>query len=353
MSSLADAVLELASIPAPTFQEEARLEWVERRLAGKPGRRYRDETGNLVWTWGDEAERPAVLVMAHVDTVFPADTELRFRRENGYLVGPGIGDNAAAVVVAVDAVSSLLERDRVAAGAVAFTVGEEGLGNLRGALGACRDLRPHRAIALEGQGLEEVQVNAVGSVRARLRATGPGGHSWADRGAPSALHELMRVAVGLLDAATPDVPVNVGLIEGGRSVNAIADRAECIVEARAVDEPALADFSRALQALSLDEPLRLDVELVGRRPAGRLDPGDPLLVTVEAVRAELGLHRARSEASTDANAALACGIPALALGVSYGDGMHTLAERIEEASLDLGRAQVYRVLERLLVGEAA
>jgi acetylornithine deacetylase/succinyl-diaminopimelate desuccinylase-like protein len=351
MSSLADAVVELASIPAPTFHEQDRLEWVERRLEGRPGRRHRDEVGNLVWAWGDGAQPPAVLLMAHLDTVFPAETPLRFERRDGDLVGPGIGDNAAAVVVAIEAAASVLEHASVAPGAVAFTVGEEGLGNLRGALAACRALAPDCAIALEGQGLEEVRVDAVGSVRVRLVVHGPGGHSWADRGSPSAVHELIRLAAPLVDQGTPDVPVNVGLIEGGRSVNAIADRAESVVEARALDEPALAQFRRAIEALTVDDPLRLETTVVGHRPAGRLERGHRLLAVVEQVRDDLGLPRARGEASTDANAALACGIPALALGVSYGGGMHTLHERIDVASLELGCAQVTRVLERLLVRE--
>jgi len=167
---LADEIVELAGIPAPTFSEDGRLAWLERRLAGAPGWRHRDGVGSLIWSWGEG--RPRLLLLAHVDTVFAKETPLRFRRESGFLVGPGIGDNAAAVVVVLHVVEELLARGPLAAGAVAFTVCEEGLGNLRGARAACEGLRPEAAIALEGHGLEKVIVEAVGSVRARVHVTG-------------------------------------------------------------------------------------------------------------------------------------------------------------------------------------
>lgn len=350
--SLADLVLEIARIPAPTFAEEPRLAWLEERLRDAPGRRRRDEAGSLIWEWGEG--RPRLVVAAHVDTVFPADTRLEFEQRDERLVGPGIGDNAAAVAVALDAVRELLETGRtLAPGAVAFTVGEEGLGNLRGAHAVCQALAPELFLALEGQGIERVDVDAVGSLRATVTVTGPGGHSWRDRGRASAIHELLRVGAELVARSTREVPVNIGLVSGGRSINAIADRAELLVEARALDEAALAEFEHVLGALSVPEPLGLACEIVGRRPAGRLARDHPFVVAVLAVRSELGLPDRLAEGSTDANAALAAGIPALSLGVACGAGMHTLEEWIEPDTLALGRAQLVALLERLLGAEVA
>lgn len=343
---LVEAIVELAQIPAPTFAEGKRISWLERALADAPGRRHRDAVGNLVWSWEDDP--PVVLVMAHVDTVFPADTPLRIRREDGALVGPGSGDNAAAVIVTLAVVLELLAGGKVAPGAVAFTVGEEGLGNLRGAKAACEALRPACAIAVEGHGLEQLLTDCVGSVRVRLRVVGPGGHSWVDRGTPSAIHALLELGASLARRSTREVPVNVGLIGGGRSVNAIADEAELVVEARAVGQAALDEFHGVLRGLSVAPGLELAAEVLGERPAGRLDPADPLLRVVREVREELGLPAASSAGSTDANAAIALGVPALALGVATGSGMHSLDERIDTASLALGREQLLRVLRRLL-----
>ena len=342
-------IVELALTPAPTFAEEPRLAWLERRLRGQPGRRWRDGAGNLVWAWGDVDDAMRLIVAAHVDTVFPADTQLRADRVGDDLVGPGVGDNAAAVAVAVDVVGRLLaESGDIAPGAVVFTVGEEGLGNLCGAHAACAALAPELFIALEGHMLETVLVDAVGSVRARVEVTGPGGHSWSDRHMPSAIHALAELIQQLRSAATDDAPVNVGRIEGGRSVNTIADRAAMVTECRSVDQGRLESFSAALERLEVPDPLQVEVTLVGLRPGGSLPPGSPLLAAALDARHQLGLPLDTGAGSTDANAALSRGIPAICLGVSFGRGMHSLDERISVSSLDLGAAQLALVLRRLL-----
>jgi tripeptide aminopeptidase len=346
MSALNDDIVAIARTPAPTFSEEARLQWLERRLASAHGRRERDAAGNLVWSWGDGP--PRVVVAAHVDTVFPAGTELDVREHDGHLVGPGVGDNAAAVAVAVHVVETLLEEGPVAPGAVAFTVGEEGLGNLRGATHLCRSLAPEAFIALEGHGLEEVLVDAVGSVRARVTVRGPGGHSWEDRGTPSAVDGLVDLASRLRRLGTQTAPINIGTVAGGRSVNTIADHAELLVERRALKQASLDVFADTIAGLRLLMPLEVTTEIVGRRPAGRLERKAPLLAAVLEVRRRLRLPVKLGEGSTDANAALAAGIPALCLGVARGDSMHSLHERIERSSLAEGAEQLRQVLQLLL-----
>jgi acetylornithine deacetylase/succinyl-diaminopimelate desuccinylase-like protein len=327
----------LAEIPAPNLGEEARVAWLEQRLADAPGTRERDDAGNLVWALG---EPPFALgLLAHVDTVFPADVPHRVEQRGDVLTGPGIGDNALAVAVAVDVVERLAPDGLV----VVFTTGEEGLGSLRGARHAAATISMEAAIALEGHGLDDVTVDAVGCVRVRLTVTGPGGHSWADRGRPSAIRGLLDVLAQLPD-------VNVGLIDGGEAVNGIARRAAATVELRSVDEEELERAAQRFAALEAPAGLELQVETVDRRPAGRVDRDHPLLNAVRETRAELGLPDDLQDGSTDANAALAAGIPALSIGCARGGDMHTPDEWIERASIPLGVAQLEGVLRRLLKG---
>jgi tripeptide aminopeptidase len=350
VSRLIDDLVELAQTAAPTFDEGPRMEWLSDRLADAPGRCGRDSAGNTIWSWG--AGPPTVVLAAHVDTVFPSQTDLTVRAEGDELIGPGIGDNAAAVAVAVNAVEALLADDDLAPGAVAFTVCEEGLGNLRGAVAAVDGLSPAAFVALEGHGLDEVIVDAVGSIRAQVRVTGPGGHSWEDRGAPSAIDGLITLAASLQALGSADAPVNIGTIGGGRSINTIADSATMLVERRALAQEPLERFEDAVRGLALPAPLRVDTDIVGRRPAGRLDRDAPLLRRVVAVRDQLGLTTTLSDGSTDANAALAAGIPALCVGVSRGSGMHTLNERIDRRSLEEGAKFVEALLRELLMTES-
>ncbi len=326
-----------AAVPAPTGAEEPRLAWLEQRLAGAPGVRRRDAAGNLVWSFGEG--RPELLVMAHVDTVFDAEVELRFERDGDFLVGPGVGDNATAVMATVWA----LERTSPPPGlVVAFTVGEEGLGNLRGARQVCGDLRPVRVIAVEGHGLDHVVIEHVGSVRARLAVSGPGGHSWRDRGTPSALHALIELGGGLVADG-----VNVGRMSGGGAVNAIASAAEMFVELRSLDDAVLSAFEARLGALTVAPPLTLSCEVVGRRGAGQIDAGHPLVRSVLRARRPLGLGEVFGAGSTDANAAAVLGIPAVGIGCANGEGMHTVHERIDLVSLETGVRQLEAVLSAM------
>ena len=334
----AEELARFTAIAAPTGSEEARIRWLEDRLAGGPGSLGRDEVGNLVWSFGGS---PELLLMAHVDTVFHGVEAIEVVRDGDELVGPGVGDNAAAVMTVVWTLSEL---ESIPPGlAVAFTVGEEGLGNLRGALHACRSLRPGLAIALEGHGLDEVVTEHVGSTRARVTMRGPGGHSWSDRGTPSAIHALLPIGTGLAMAGA-----NIGRISGGSAVNAIAAEAELFAERRSLDQAELDEFERDLAEFRVEPPLSLEFEIVGRRPAGRIFRDHPLVHTVAGVRSALGLPDAFGAGSTDANAAAAFEIPAVSLGCTRGSGMHTPGERIELEPLGLGCRQLGAVIAALL-----
>ena len=340
----ADAVA-LAELHGGTGHEQVRIDWLQERLEHAPGSRYVDGVGNLVWAFGPPPYRLAVLV--HVDDVFDEATERGVTRRDGWLCGPGIGDNAIAVATTV-AVAELSLAGPLPV-AVVFTVGEEGLGGLRGARHACRELAPEAVLALEGHGCDRVFTDAVGSLRVRLTVTGPGGHSWWDRGRPSAVHEL----TGLLHAMITSVPapltVNVGLVEGGSGVNAIAARASATVEWRATDQAALDRQEAALAGLgpAVAPGLRLSVERLDRRP-GSLPVTHPLVAAVLRARSSIGLPVTTADGSTDANAALAAGIPAVALGCCQGEDMHAPTERIRADSIATGAAQLRAVLAEVL-----
>jgi tripeptide aminopeptidase len=337
----ADELAGFTAIAAPTGSEGARIRWLEERLAGEGGSLARDEVGNLLWRFGDASGSPELLLMAHVDTVFAEIDDIEVRRDGASLVGPGVGDNAAAVMAVVWTLSEL---ESIPPGlAVAFTVGEEGLGNLRGALHACRSLRPRMAIAVEGHGLDEVVVEHVGSTRARVTVRGPGGHSWSDRGTPSAIHALLAIGTELAYSGA-----NVGRVSGGGAVNAIAAEAELLVERRSLDQGELDGFEGSVRGLRVEEPLRLECEIVGRRAAGHISRHHRLVQTVVEVRRSLGLADGFGSGSTDANAAAAFDIPALSIGCTRGSGMHTLGERIDLEPLELGCRQLSELIPAML-----
>ncbi|GGM97522.1 peptidase M20 [Thermus composti] len=322
-------LLELAPL-----SEEGRARYVARHLAGA----RRDGVGNV---FAGEGE---VLLLAHLDSVFPPGP-WRFQGERLY--GPGVGDNASGVAVLL----SLPELPGVVRG---FTVGEEGLGNLKGARALVAALGPKVVVAVDGY-LPGVVDRALGSVRFRVRFLGPGGHAWGDRGAPNpvfALAEGLRVLERRV-AGREGVSLNAAGLRSGEAVNAIPQEASALLELRALDPGALEALWREARA-DLEEVARryrvgLGLEVLGQRPAGSTFTPRLRAAAEEALRA-IGERPLFQAASTDASAGVERGIPALALGVYRGGGAHTPEEWVLPKSLWEGRRVLLAFLKALGVG---
>jgi tripeptide aminopeptidase len=333
--------IALCEIPAPTGAEEARAREVARRLTVLGLDARGDAAGNVLARVGGDG--PALAVAAHLDTVFAGLDEVRVWRDGQLVHGPGIGDNALGLAGLLH-----LARRLTGAGAgalrrpvlLAATVGEEGLGDLRGARAVIAGGGVQELIAVEGGDLADVVPGGPGSVRVRIACTAPGGHSWADRGAPSAAHALIRLLGEVL--AEPGVEaVNVNGLASEGQVNAIAPRAGALLDLRDLDGARLgaarAALERRVAAVAGATGAAIALEVVGDRPGGRLPADHPLLADLLAVRAAAGLPEAEpSLQSTDANAALGAGLPALTIGLARVLGAHTLAEHADVSELATG-----------------
>jgi acetylornithine deacetylase/succinyl-diaminopimelate desuccinylase-like protein len=323
------------------------------RFAAKGIRPQRDTAGNVLARFGP-AEGPALVVAAHLDTVFPATTPLEPREQDGLLQGPGIGDDCLGLAALVHLAGLVAAGPQPARPLLlAATVGEEGLGNLRGARALLDDQACDAFIAVEGHGRDTLQVAGIGSVRLRARFTAPGGHSWGDRGAPSAVHALLDAGSAALSAAA-GAHINVGVVSGGTSINTIAGTAVAEIDLRAADDRELdATRERVAAALRAATPrdARVEIELLGRRPAGATAPDHPLVEAARAARRAAGLPPADENASsTDANAALGRGIPAICLGLTHGANAHRPDEHVELAPLGPGLAALEHLVRTLVYG---
>jgi len=345
----------IARIPAPTFEEAERARFVARCFAERGATVEIDEIGNVVARRKGSGSAKSLLLAAHLDTVFPRETPLELERGEGWIRGPGIGDNALGIAGLLTLWDLLTAFDVVTPGdlLLAANVGEEGLGNLRGMRALVEHYGPElgAVVAVEGHNLGRVTHVAVGSLRLRIVVRGPGGHSWGNFGTPSAVHELARIICALTEISVPRVPkttYNVGTIEGGVSVNTIAPLAQAVVDLRSIDRRELERLYRAVEAICARHRSRsvdVDIEFLGERPAGET-PADSRLVR-EAVRIlrELGVEPVLDASSTDANAAIAAGIPAICIGLTRGRGSHTLEETIEVPPLERGLLQLLRLVQ--------
>jgi tripeptide aminopeptidase len=331
---------ELAVIPAPTGAEQRRAELVSDWWTADGLTPRADSVGN-VWAMITPGGGPAILLCAHLDTVFGPEVPHEIRLVDGRLSGPGVGDDTVAVA-ALSAVGSLLTGGAGPLWLVA-TIGEEGAGNLAGmrhAL-AAPPQSVSAVIAVEGNYLGRVVNTSVGSVRWRVAFSGPGGHAWEQSTAPSAVHAAAVAAAGISALTVPGArcSANIGSIAGGEAINARARSAWFEVDLRADAPDPLRELeSRARAVLAAARPAGIAVQItdIGRRPAGRTDPSHPLVRAAISALERSGLTAELGAASTDANAAHEASLPAVALGVTRGDGEHTPHEWIETGPIGPG-----------------
>ena len=357
--------VRITEIPAPPFQESVRAAYMKKILAAAGLRVETDEIGNVIGEWPGTSPE-IVMLTAHLDTVFPAGTDVHVKREGGRLLAPGISDNGTGLAALVALSKAFRDAKIKTNKTILFVadVGEEGEGNLRGmrALVDSYKKRLKYVLALDGSATEYVTTAALASRRVEITITGPGGHSWSDFGAPNPIHALGRGIARFVTARVPESPrtsFNIGEIEGGTSVNSIPSSAHMKVDLRSESESELASLEGLLRdavKVGIDEEmsaarergmagstnlLNLKINVLGVRPAGELPENSPLLAALLAADTQLGNRSRRERSSTDANIPLSVGIAAISLGAGgRSGGAHTLEEWFDPAGRELGLQRV-------------
>lgn len=351
-AAVAELTQRICEVPAPTGNERQRAQlvaslWQERGYTPEI-----DAVGNVYVRRGKREQGPVLMLLAHTDTVFPQTTPISVVRQGDILRGPGIGDNSvnvAAMIGTLDILDELAQTTAVDIIAVA-DVGEEGLGNLLGARTAVERYREQlgAVIAIDGS-LGKITHGAVGSKRWRITVRGPGGHSYGAFGTPSAIHGLSRIIAAIAELPVPQQPkttFNVGIIEGGTSVNTIAAHASALLDIRSTDITALnhvADEVRTIVAQRAGTGLTTEIEVLGERPAGERSQSDPLVQLAAIAISWLGMEPSYGASSTDANIPISLNIPAVCIGITQVERMHTLEEFLYVPPIGNGLAQLTRL----------
>ena len=357
--------IRITEIPAPPFQEATRAAYMKNLLAGAGLRVSVDATGNVIGEFPGSSPE-IVMLTAHLDTVFPAGTDVRVKREGGRLLAPGISDNGTGLAALVALAKAFREAKIKTNKTILFAadVGEEGEGNLRGirALVDAYKKNLKYVIALDGSATEYVTTSALASRRVEISITGPGGHSWSDFGVPNPIHALGRGIARFVVVRVPESPrtsFNIGEIEGGTSVNSIPMSAQMKVDLRSESETELSKLEGQLRdavRAGIDEEmaaarergmagsttlLDLKITVLGVRPSGELPENSPLLAALLAADSRLGNRSRMERSSTDANIPLSLGIAAISIGAGgRSGGAHTLDEWYDPAGRELGLQRV-------------
>jgi len=347
-----DDQVRLCEVEAPPFKETKRAEVYARmfREAGLQNVRI-DKVGNVLGDRPGAQPRPRLVFSAHLDTVFPEGTDVKVKREGTLLKGPGIGDDCRGLAVVLAVIRAMNQANIQTPGPITFvgTVGEEGLGDLRGVKYLFNEGMKgqiDRFVSLDGTGLGITHI-AVGSLRYRVTFKGPGGHSYGAFGLSNPMHALGRAVAAISQfevPADPKTTFNVGRMGGGTSVNAIPFDAWFEMDMRSASPSALqaldAKFHRVVdEAVKAEDArwsksvLSVDKALVGNRPAGQTAATSPIVQAAVSVTRALGFPVTLDEGSTDSNIPMNLGIPAITIdGGGRGRGAHALDESFDSTN---------------------
>jgi tripeptide aminopeptidase len=351
VSAPVQTALAIQQIAAPTFAEMPRAQAVARRFSDLGLSDVTvDELGNVYARRAGSADAalPAIVVTAHLDTVFPPETDLTVRHEGNRIYGPGLGDNSTGVAGLLHLAAVLQQQQLPHQRDIWFAanVGEEGLGDLRGMRAVVDRLAEQTAavVVLEGCDFGTIHHQAIGVRRYRVRTQAAGGHSWGNYGNPSAIHALARLAARLADLTVPSQPrttLNIGTISGGTSVNTIAQSAELLLDMRSVSLQTLQQLAARVDALiaataAEQVGVQFTTTVVGDRPAGSLPREHALVQATAAAFTAVGAQLTFQQSSTDANIPLSRHLPAVCIGLTDGGNAHRTDEYIEPANLGRG-----------------
>lgn len=364
---MVDEIVKLTEIPAPPFKEAARAAAYRDLLkdAGLEAVEI-DEEGNAmgVYRGTGAAGGPAVMIAAHLDTVFPEGTPVKVRREGTRLHAPGIGDDTRGLAVLLAYARAMKESGVRVRQDIIFVgnVGEEGPGDLRGVRylltkGKYKD-RVKAFFSMDGTDASRIVNGGVGSKRYRITWKGPGGHSFSAFGLVNPMAAMSQAVVDFYKIAVPAQPkttYSASVTGGGTSVNSIPNEAYMEFDMRSESPAELAKLEQAFLAIvrksvegenaarSVKEgPIAADIKVIGDRPAGETAATQPIVRNAEAIVRANGLDPKPSFSSTDSNLPMSLGIPAVTIG-SGGEGgrAHALDEWIDvEKTKSLGGAKV-------------
>jgi acetylornithine deacetylase/succinyl-diaminopimelate desuccinylase-like protein len=339
--------LQIQSIPAPTFSEAQRADSLRRSLLGAGlSPVEQDELGN-VYAHINGGEAPALIISAHLDTVFPQETDLTSSQSEHHLQGPGIGDNSVALAALIELAHDLPSSELAGDVWLIANVGEEGLGNLCGMQRVVDRFSDDVAayIVLEGMVLGHIYHRGLPVKRLRIRAITPGGHSWIHAGRPSAIHTMMTIGQELTAQSLPDDPrttLNIGRIQGGTTINSIASECHIEIDLRSEDSKELQSLVRRIERIARSHRSRsvgIEVKSIGERPGGGIPSDHPLVQAAHQALLDIGEEMIFLQTgSTDASVPLSRNIPAICVGLTRGRDAHSFEECIEIDPLPRGYA---------------
>ncbi|WP_411273184.1 M20/M25/M40 family metallo-hydrolase [Daejeonella sp.] len=365
-------LIELTQIPAPPFEEQKRAERYKQMLqAAAIDSIWIDEVGNVVALRKGTGNGKTIVLEAHLDTVFPRETDVTVKIKGDTLFAPGVGDDTRGLSMVLTVLKAMNKAEIKTASDILFVgvVGEEGLGDLRGVKHLFKKNNPKidTYIAIDGGDIGRINTMGLGSLRYKVTFKGPGGHSWGAFGLANPHHAMGKAidyfnqAAALYVTGGPKTTYNVGRIGGGTSVNSIPFetwievdmRSESPEKLKGVEKIFLEQMHKALTdynaTVKKGAKLTTDIEKIGERPSGELAETLPLIQRALAATEYFKVKPFLTRGSTNSNIPIAMGVPAITIGRGGKGGS---AHSLDEWWMNDRGAEAIKLALLILVAEA-
>ncbi|MEP2278359.1 M20/M25/M40 family metallo-hydrolase [Maribacter sp.] len=342
-------LITLTEIPAPPFMEKKRAEAFKKMLMEAGLQEVTiDEVGNVIGIRRGIEGGKVIVLDAHLDTVFPEGTDVKVIRKGDTLVAPGVGDDTRGLAMLLTVIKSMDKAEVKTKSNIWFvgSVGEEGLGDLRGVKHLFREgaEKIDSWISIDGGTVGRVNNAALGSVRYKALFTGKGGHSWGAFGLANPHHALGFAIMEFTENAKrftdegARTSFNIGRIGGGTSVNSIPFESWMEVDMRSIDSNRLKDveaiFKKSMETAlkkynntGIEDKISMELIKIGDRPSGQLSLETPLVKRAISATSIFGYEPSLTRGSTNSNIPISMGIPAITIGRGgIGGGAHSLHE---------------------------
>ncbi len=361
---LIEKTIEITQIKAPTFHEANRGNFICDLFKKYGYNTVIDEIGNVLASQNLDSMENPVILSAHLDTVFPEEVVIKVKRKSDILSGPGVGDNSRGLVVLL-IIAKLFKKLKTKIPVLfVATVGEEGLGDLRGVKHLFEadehaKIHPIRTfIAIDGTKSSRVVTGGIGSLRFRVHFNGPGGHSFGEFGICNPAYALADFMNNFSKIKVPTerkTTYSIGIINGGTSINTIPDHVWADIDLRSAHKDELmkleskvknlVEKSANLETTARRGEINYTIEKLGKRPSGKLAEDSFLLDAVKVSNNYFEIEHELVASSTDANVPLSLNVPAISVaGVENSGRAHTIDEWI-----DAGESSLLPIKRNLLL----
>lgn len=352
---LANLVM-VGEIPAPTFKEEDRIEFLMNRFKeAELDQTSVDEVGNGIGTIEGEVGDENILVVAHADTVHSEKIDHTLSVQPNTVTGAGVADNSLGLAVLatlpffLDEFDITLKQNLFLMGATR-SLGRGNLEGLRFFLSNA-DRPVKMGLGLEGVELGRLSHTSIGMQRGEITCKVPEEYDWSRFGDASAILTINEVINKINQIKLPQRPrtsIVMGSIEGGTSFNTTALKSTLGFEIRSESAEQVSDINRSIHEIVTEVSSKsgdtINLDIFAEREPGGISFSHPLIRHTRTIMEELEIESRPGPSTSELSAFIDHNIPAITLGLTHGDHIHETNENIEIEPIFKGIAQVIGTL---------